>query len=97
LDPAVTPVSSTSLPKREFFVRRRKYEGRCWLVKKTSFYEIDPVVEHVWLNCNGDVPVRAIAETIEAELGMSADTAAMAARNSVNLLLSLGLVHIEVQ
>jgi hypothetical protein len=91
----MTAVSSTSLPKREFFVRRRKYEGRCWLVKKTSFYEIDSVVEQVWLHCNGDVPVATIAETVQAEMGLSADVAAAATHNSVNLLLSLGLVHLK--
>jgi Coenzyme PQQ synthesis protein D (PqqD) len=91
----MSEVSNTSVPKREFFVRRRKYEGQCWLIARTSFYEIDGIVELVWLACNGDVPIAEIAKSLGEQKGMPSQEAEAAARNAVKLLVDLGLVKLK--
>jgi hypothetical protein len=88
-------VTADSVPKRDFSVRRRKYEGRCWLIVRTSFYEIDDMVEDVWLACNGDASVGAIARDVAAHRGVSQAEADAMTRNAVKLLVDLRLIQLR--
>lgn len=90
----MTSLSPASVPKREFFVRRRKYDGQCWLIAGTCFYEIDDLVDVVWRACTGDAPIGAIARQLGEERGMPPDAAATATANAVQLFLDLGLVQL---
>jgi hypothetical protein len=80
------------VPRREWYVRRRKYEGAVWLVARNRFFRVDDTTDTVWLATDGVRPIAEIARDVAAKLQWPLDEAFAAVLLALHCLKCEGLV-----
>jgi len=64
-------ICSADVPRPAWDVRRRRYGERRWLVRHNEIYEIDEVVDVVWLACRRGLSVAGIVAEVGARTSTS--------------------------
>lgn len=89
-------LSSDSVPKASWEVRRRRYGDRSWLVRHTDVYELDPVTDAVWVACVERLTIEGIVRRVAEKSGAPTARALEATITALRRLEHLGFVELEV-
>ena len=88
-------ISTNSVPRASWEVRRRRYGDRRWLVRHTEIYELDPVTDAIWLGCVEGFTIEVIVRRIVDEFGMPTARALEATVTMLRRLEHLGFVELD--
>jgi hypothetical protein len=87
-------ISSDSVPKASWEVRRRRYGDRRWLVRHNDVYELDPVTDAIWVACAEGLTIEGIVRRIAEQSGASTDRALKATMTALRRLEQQGFVEL---
>ena len=85
-------ISTELVPKPEYHVRRRKYDGVVWLIANNYFYELDELADSIWLECDGRHTLEQIAQGLLSARQLPLDMALSATIMAVESFHSSGLI-----
>jgi hypothetical protein len=88
-------VSSDTVPRPSWEVRRRRYGERRWLVRHTEVYELDPITDAIWLGCVEGLTIEAIVEQVAQQARVPTARALDATVTTLRKLEHLGFVALE--
>jgi hypothetical protein len=88
-------ISTDSVPRVSWEVRRRRYGDRSWLVRNTEIYELDPVTDSIWLGCVEGLTIEQIVLGVARDFEMATARALDATVTMLRRLEHLGFVELE--
>ena len=93
-EPQIT-ISREAVPRPSFEVRRRRYGDGRWLVHHNAIYEIDALVDAVWLGCVDGLTVEQTIHRVAETHGLSLGDAIAATTAALGRLAALGFVDLD--
>jgi hypothetical protein len=88
IDPQIVPVASWE-------VRRRRYGEQRWLVRHNQAFEVDPVVDLVWLACSEGLSVGEMAARVAETLDVTPAQATTATDTALHMLAEATFVVLD--
>jgi hypothetical protein len=92
MDPRLTPISTSLIPKADYHVRRRKYLDGPWLIANSRFYQLDTLTDHLWVACDGNATIEEIAKGLSATENLTLGEALAATLLILEYFRELGFI-----
>ncbi|HEY3821982.1 MAG TPA: PqqD family peptide modification chaperone [Polyangiaceae bacterium] len=82
------------IPITNHRVRRRRYEGKVWLILENYYTELDEATDAVWTAADGERTVAQVGQILHEKCGLPIEHAVPAARATLEAFAEQGLLSL---